>query len=165
MSQTPFLAQPFLQSALSATGVHIEPSRIFDSLDWETSGRRIDGLPHSIFQIANHLIYWQDVFLSGLAETSMTGPAHASDSWPGEVEPASEQQWVQTVDRFRAGLEKAHEAVLAEDPLGSIPAHEATKRISVLNSIALHNSYHVGQVALIRQLLGSWPPPGGGHTW
>ena len=27
------------------------------------------------------------------------------------------------------------------------------------------NSYHLGQIVLVRQLLGAWPPPGAGLTW
>jgi uncharacterized damage-inducible protein DinB len=28
-----------------------------------------------------------------------------------------------------------------------------------------HNSYHVGQIAMIRRALGAWPPRAGGDTW
>jgi len=36
---------------------------------------------------------------------------------------------------------------------------------AVLWQIVAHNSYHVGQIALIRRTLGAWPPRGGGDTW
>jgi uncharacterized damage-inducible protein DinB len=29
----------------------------------------------------------------------------------------------------------------------------------------VHNSHHLGQVVMVRRLLGAWPPPGGGDTW
>ena len=28
-----------------------------------------------------------------------------------------------------------------------------------------HNSYHLGQIVMLRQELGAWPPPRGGNTW
>jgi hypothetical protein len=28
-----------------------------------------------------------------------------------------------------------------------------------------HTSYHIGQVVILRQLLGKWPPPSGGLPW
>ena len=28
-----------------------------------------------------------------------------------------------------------------------------------------HNSYHLGQIVVLRQLLGAWPPPHGGQSW
>jgi hypothetical protein len=34
-----------------------------------------------------------------------------------------------------------------------------------LAGIRSHNSYHLGQVVLLRRMRGVWPPPGGGLTW
>jgi uncharacterized damage-inducible protein DinB len=28
-----------------------------------------------------------------------------------------------------------------------------------------HTSYHVGQIAMIRRVLGAWPPGAGGDSW
>jgi uncharacterized damage-inducible protein DinB len=36
---------------------------------------------------------------------------------------------------------------------------------AVLWQMVAHNSYHVGQIAMIRRTLGAWPPCGGGDTW
>ncbi len=49
-------------------------------------------------------------------------------------------------------------------------AYEGDKKVAgtleaVLWQMAAHNSYHVGQIAMVRQALGAWPPRGGGDTW
>jgi uncharacterized damage-inducible protein DinB len=36
---------------------------------------------------------------------------------------------------------------------------------AVLMQMVAHNSYHTGQIAMIRRVLGAWPPRGGGDTW
>ena len=36
---------------------------------------------------------------------------------------------------------------------------------SVLWQMVAHNSYHIGQIAMIRRALGAWPPRAGGDTW
>ena len=36
---------------------------------------------------------------------------------------------------------------------------------AMLWGVAAHNSYHVGQIALLRRQLGAWPPRRGGDTW
>jgi uncharacterized damage-inducible protein DinB len=36
---------------------------------------------------------------------------------------------------------------------------------AVLWQLAAHNSYHTGQIAMIRRVLSAWPPRGGGDTW
>jgi uncharacterized damage-inducible protein DinB len=35
----------------------------------------------------------------------------------------------------------------------------------VLVHVATHNSHHLGQVIVLRQLMGKWPPPAGSWTW
>ena len=36
---------------------------------------------------------------------------------------------------------------------------------AVIWQMVAHNSYHTGQIALIRRSLGAWPPPTGGEAW
>ena len=150
---------------MSATGVHLDPRNILDGLDWQRAGATPNGIPHSIFQIVHHVIYWQDLFLSGLDRKDVVGPKRAKDGWPGADQPKTGTEWEEVVERYKEGLEQAHKAVRSRDPLLSIPAREETKRIDIINTLALHTSYHVGQIVLIRRMLDAWPPPGGGHTW
>jgi uncharacterized damage-inducible protein DinB len=49
-------------------------------------------------------------------------------------------------------------------------AHEGDKKIAgtledVLMQLVAHNSYHLGQIAMLRRALGVWPPRGGGDSW
>jgi uncharacterized damage-inducible protein DinB len=36
---------------------------------------------------------------------------------------------------------------------------------SVLWQIMVHNSYHVGQIAMLMRAFGLWPPRSGTDTW
>jgi hypothetical protein len=36
---------------------------------------------------------------------------------------------------------------------------------AVIWQMIAHNSYHTEQIAMMRQMLGGWPPRGGGDTW
>jgi uncharacterized damage-inducible protein DinB len=36
---------------------------------------------------------------------------------------------------------------------------------AVLWQMVAHNSYHTGQIAMLRRALNAWPPRGGGDTW
>ena len=47
----------------------------------------------------------------------------------------------------------------------AIPAWEKANGYTALEVLALHNSYHLGQIVLLRRILGAWPPPSGGDTW
>jgi len=45
------------------------------------------------------------------------------------------------------------------------PRRRGKTGIEMLALAAVHNSYHAGQVAILRQVLDAWPPPSGGLTW
>ena len=150
------------RQALSGRGAHVETVSALEQLDWELVGSRPAGVPHSIFQLVNHMIYWQDFSLRWLDGRKPATPEHASDSWPGSESPKTAEEWGQAVDQFRAGLEELNRRAKESDLFCDIGKKTA---LEILQLIASHNSYHVGQVALLRRMLGAWPPPGGGATW
>jgi uncharacterized damage-inducible protein DinB len=47
------------------------------------------------------------------------------------------------------------------------PGHErqSSSVLAVLWQTVVHNSYHLGQITLLRRSLNVWPPEGGGDTW
>jgi hypothetical protein len=42
---------------------------------------------------------------------------------------------------------------------------EVRTRFLALVHVANHNAHHLGQIVLLRQLMGRWPPPSGSWTW
>jgi len=151
-----------LLRALSGEGAHVEAGKVLDGLDWERAGARPEDSPHSAFQIVNHLVFWQDHALAWLAGEKPPTPAHDAESWPGPERPADPAAWEDAPARFAADLERLRRHA-AEDDLA---ARRGPKTVLyILQIVAAHNSYHFGQVVLLRQQLGAWPPPGGGFTW
>jgi uncharacterized damage-inducible protein DinB len=93
-------------------------------------------------------------------------------SFPDEAAVRAET-WVDLCARFLSGVhesaaisdgdvQKLESVVLCPSP--SNPTRRMTVR-EQLESFAAHNAYHLGRVVLLRQLMGSWPPPSGGLTW
>ena len=66
-----------------------------------------------------------------------------------------------------ARLAKSDVEVLARPVEITTPDHTQLSNSveAVLWQTLVHNSYHVGQIILLRRLLKAWPPPGGGDTW
>jgi uncharacterized damage-inducible protein DinB len=89
-------------------------------------------------------------------------PKHAGGSWPGENAPQDVEEWREALHQFEQSLQALIRASQEKDLLHK----QGTKtRLEMLQTIASHNSYHLGQVVLMRQTLGAWPPPSGGLTW
>ncbi|RIV29255.1 DinB family protein [Alicyclobacillaceae bacterium I2511] len=143
---------------------HVSPDAAFEALDWKSVNEKPGGATHSIWEILHHLIYWQNYCLYLLDGGSPTSPEHAAESWICPEKPVNEKHWLDTIARFMSGLSSAEEASLI-DLEGTILAKPQESRIEVLESLIGHNSYHLGQIVMLRQLLGAWPPPSGGNTW
>jgi uncharacterized damage-inducible protein DinB len=148
-----------LEFALEGKQAHPGPSSSLEGLDAETAGTRPDGWPHGIHEILGHIVWWQDLSLRWLAGESVVPPSTPEEAWP--VGPGGSETWEATAARFREGLERAREAALAEDLEAPMPVLPETTRLECLHVLAAHNSYHLGQIVMLRRLLGAWPPPGG----
>jgi uncharacterized damage-inducible protein DinB len=151
-----------LGDALSGKGSHVEAGKAFEGLDWKIAGERPGGAPHSIYQLLNHIVYWQEWGVKWLDGKKPPVPRHASGSWPGAPGPANSAEWKQAVRR----LDKAVDALTLRCAEGDLLSKRGGKsRMEMIQVIASHSSYHIGQAVLLRQTLGAWPPPSGGVTW
>ena len=148
--------------ALSGEGAHASTTTLFDDLDWRAAGKRPRASPYSVFQLLNHMIYWQEWALEWLDGTTRPLPQHASGSWPGKSKPAGEKEWEAALERFRSGVKRLARLAGKTDWFSK---RGARSRLEMVHTIASHNSYHAGQVVVLRQALGRWPPPSGGLTW
>lgn len=148
--------------ALSGGGAHVEAKNVLEGLDWNAVGTQPQGVPHSIFQLLKHMTYWQDWVVNWLDEKNPPIPEQASGSWPGTASPTNSEDWKRAVEQFLNGLDELNRGTKEADLLSKIGKKS---RLEMLQSIASHNSYHIGEIVVIRQMLGAWPPPSGGLTW
>jgi uncharacterized damage-inducible protein DinB len=125
--------------------------------------------PHSIADILSHLNFWQSWALAAIRGEPKPMPAQAADGWVG-----LSGSWDDLVKEFLAGLEKAKtftddEAVLQRpfDPESNIGFGFEKHSVGevIVDVIAVHNAHHLGQIILLRRMIGAWPPKGGGSTW
>ena len=162
MKRAERLLKGAVSRALSGKGSHAAAARAFSGLDAETAGARPGHLPHSLFQLLNHVVYWQDWVLKWLNGERPPVPKHASGSWPGGPAPANATEWRRGVRHFQSGLKELERRSRDADLLAGIGKRS---RLEMLLTIASHNSYHIGQAVALRQMLGKWPPRSGGLTW
>ena len=138
-----------------------------EGLDFSLAGRRVGKANHTIFQILQHVAYWQDISLARLSGDPPPRPASAALGWTAPEAPEDESDWQAVIACFAEGLRSIEARVL--DPEFDLdrlvqPDRGITAREELL-MIQGHNSYHFGQIVLLRQELGAWPPPRGGDTW
>ena len=150
-----------VRRALTGKDAHVITKTVFDGLEWTAAGLRPPGAPHTLYQLLNHMIFWQDWVLAWLDRRSPAPAEHASVGWPGTPAPSSLTEWTDAVRHFREGLGRL-EARYRARPMAGRGRKTPSE---MLAAIGAHNSYHAGQVVLLRQQAGHWPPPTGGLTW
>lgn len=167
------MASRALTELLRGRGAHVDPLACVEDLSDELAARQVAGFPHSVGQLVFHMNYWMDYELRRIRGGRPASPTHASESFPSASSPSDGQEWDRLRKQF-AGL-LADFAALANSspketqrPIETV--HEGDTKLAgtleaVLWQMVAHNSYHVGQIAMIRQALGVWPPRGGGDTW
>ena len=117
-------------------------------------------VPYSFWHLVEHIRLAQKDMLDYMTSTSYEEPPFPQGYWPGKSTRATSAQWRQSLEHFRTDLEAIIE--LVRDPTRDL-------FVTVPNSagkhtffrcclvIADHNSYHIGELAIGRQLAGLWP--------
>ncbi len=162
-----------LTELLRGKGAHVDPLACVEDLSAEVAAKPVAGLPHTIGQLVFHMNFWMNYDLRRMRGERPKYPEHNAESFPAASVPASTAEWDQLRRDFAWFL--AEHARLAGSSRAELdreiePMHaNHTKQASTLEAMlwqtATHNSYHVGQIAMIRQALGAWPPKGGGDSW
>lgn len=146
---------------LDGTAAHVSTAGALEGLDEEHAAAKPEGWPYSCHEILLHMVYWQDLFLARLEQRPAPLPPTAAAGWPDP----GRNRWVDTVGRFGRGLEAAKGHARDDGLDERLPDWRGIRRGEGLAIVAQHNSYHLGQIVLLRRVLGAWPPPGGGDTW
>jgi uncharacterized damage-inducible protein DinB len=150
------------------TLAYIPPARALEQLTPDQAERRVAGANHSIAEIVAHLTFWATWFCNRCEGTPAPMVTSAADGWP-TVAPGS---WPELQRRFldvlaaavRIGEDPARLALPITPPIEFPPLASYTIRDALVH-MANHNAHHLGQVIVLRQLIGVWPPPSGSWTW
>jgi len=158
MAGNPAYVTQSMNGAFEGRHAHPPPSHVLSGLDAALAGAKLDGFPHTIHQLVQHLVFWQDMGLDWIQRTEPPPDIDNSADWSWDAAPADDAAWRETLDRFFGGLDLAKRTMAKEDLATTIPGWDHVSRLDVLQTIASHNSFHLGQVVSMRRLLGAWPP-------
>jgi uncharacterized damage-inducible protein DinB len=125
----------------------------------EMRGRQLDGLPHSLWQLVEHLRITQWDILDFCRNPDYQEIRWPDDYWPASAGPPSPDAWDETLRGYRADREalRAMAADASLDLFARIPHGSGQTYLRELLLVADHTAYHVGQIVAVRRLLGIWP--------
>jgi hypothetical protein len=123
-------------------------ARLLSGLTLEQVTLCPDGASHSIYEELWHVVsYQQSVVEPG-------GPA--IEVYPSAA-PEHENQWHDLVRVFLNGA-RAAVAMGQEPERLALEVEPGVTMADELNSVAVHNAYHLGKIVALRQRIGAWPP-------
>lgn len=158
MSSDPVI-RDVLARSLGWTEAHVSFDDAIRDLPEHLRGTRPAGLPHSPWELLEHIrIVQRDILDFSLAGRydEMEWPA---DYWPKSPQPPDSTAWERSIAAVREDRDKLQ--ALARDAqvdLTAVTPHGADQ--TYLREILLvvdHTAYHAGQLVIVRKLLGAWP--------
>ena len=128
------------------------------NLPVELRGKVPKGAEHSPWQLLEHLRLAQLDILDFSRNANYQALKWPDDYWPKEKAPADEKAWDKSVRAFKRDLKAM--CALVEDPktdlFAKIPHGDGQTILREALLMADHNAYHVGQLVLVRKMLGAW---------
>ena len=129
----------------------------------DARGRTPPGLPYSPWQLLEHLRITQHDILDFCRNPDYRERSWPDDYWPQGPAPHFPAAWDESIRQF--GQDRAALQALARDPAvdlaARIPHGTGQTYLRELLLAADHAAYHVGELVVVRRLLGVWPGPEG----
>lgn len=154
--------EPLLQhllELLSGGNAHTTFEDAVKAMPIAKAGERPEGSPHSAWELLEHLRLAQHDILKFSEGPGWHSAKWPEGYWPASPKPESAAAWRDSVSAFRADR-AAFEKLLRQrfsDIYTPFPWGDGQTLLREALLIADHNAYHIGQLVLVRRLLGVWP--------
>jgi uncharacterized damage-inducible protein DinB len=147
-----------LVELLASGNAHATFEAAVRDLPPELRGKRARGAEHTAWQLLEHMRIAQWDILEFSRNAKYVTPKWPDGYWPNEPAPPDEDAWDKSVRRFKADR-KAMQKLVADpqsDLFTPLPHGEGQTLLREALLVADHNAYHIGQLVLLRRLLGAW---------
>lgn len=121
-------------------------------------GAKPPGAAHSPWQVLEHMRIAQWDILEFSRDPKHKSPPWPEGYWPKSETPPAPAAWNNSLRSFRADL-KAMAKLVADrdtDLFVKIPHGTGQTILREALLVADHNAYHLGEMVLLRRLLGTW---------
>jgi len=147
-----------LDRLLAGKGAHVDFDAAVADFPPTLRGVRPKGAAHTAWETLEHLRIAMWDMLEFSWDAKHVSPDWPAGYWPESAEPASAAAWDKSVEAFHRDLAAMRK--LVADPKSDLftPfAHgEGQTLLREALQVADHNAYHVGELVLLRRILGAW---------
>lgn len=138
---------------------HVDWKKAIKGVPAKDQGKRPKGSPHSPWELLEHMRIATWDILEFSRDRKHKSPEWPSGYWPKKPAPPNAAAWQKSVQALEHDLTEMK--ALTKDPTidlsAPIPGGTGQTILREALLIADHNAYHLGQLVLVRRLLGCWP--------
>jgi hypothetical protein len=146
---------------LRGGGAHLDFEAAIADLAPDLRGAKAAGVPHTPWRLLEHMRIAQWDILEFSRNPAHVSPNFPDGYWPPSDAPPRKDDWEASAATFRRDLDAMCNLVAdpAQDLLAPIPHGDGQTLLREALLVADHNAYHLGQLVLLRRVLGAWPRP------
>jgi hypothetical protein len=125
----------------------------------EAINRKPPNVPYTPWQLLEHMRIAQWDVLEFIRNPDHESPAWPDEYWPARGLQADGGRWEGIIADFNADLRALQGLIQDPDTDLTAPIPHA-KDYTVFREILVvadHNAYHIGEFAILRQVMGTWP--------
>jgi uncharacterized damage-inducible protein DinB len=147
-----------LISLLDGGNAHATFDSVVRGFPVAKAGVRPKGLPYSAWELLEHLRIAQHDIVQFSLSAEHQSPQWPEGYWPAKPGPEKETDWARSVRQIRKDLAEFKDVIqdAKQDLHRKFPWGDGQTLLREALLIADHNAYHIGQLVLVRRLLGEW---------
>lgn len=144
--------------ALGWEEAHVSFDRATADVPFDLQGVRPPGLHHSLWELLEHIRITQRDILEFCVNEAYTELPWPAGYWPPEPTPDRPTAWSESVAMVKRDMEVLRSVVLdhADDLLWPVAGGTGQTLLREVLLALDHTSYQIGQLVMVRQLLGIW---------
>lgn len=146
-----------LVDLLNRGNAHASLDEALKNIPFNLLGEKPSGLPYSIWQITEHIRIAQWDIVEFSKNEKHVSPKWPDEYWPSAIKPASEEEWKNCMEEIKRDRHSFIDLLKnAKDIYKPFTHGEGQTLLGEALVLADHNSYHTGEIIILRRLLGDW---------
>jgi hypothetical protein len=129
--------------------------KVFDNLTLGEINNTPTNSPKTIWQILNHLIAWQNYQLTQLKNIQQNIEQNEDATWIDDQNPSDQQELNNALIIFK----NQQQQLVEEVSIFNSNDLYINQKIKIVQDLSVHLSFHVGEVILMRRMVGTYPLP------
>ena len=126
--------------------------------DWpvQLAGAKVANFPHTAWMLLEHMRIAQWDILEFSRNPRHVSPKWPEGYWPEREAPENEKAWKGAIAQFKKDMQAMKKLVAnaKSDLYAKFPWGDGQTLLREVMLVADHNSYHLGQLAMLRKCMG-----------